>query len=253
MGDLGELPWLIGLHDDFPSAAALAARVRHPVLLDPSPTARLPVLALPAVAYGPMRAMLRVARDPQLAAAMGDDYARLRCSAYYPYVWRFLGRAAVLVPLVALATLDLARMFGPRVFVRSDTNFKLFTAEVHDAAAVAVLSERHAIHADALVVVSEVIAITAEYRCFCHRGQFVCGSSYPAVPYAPVPAAMRAFAEEIAAAVAPLGLDPLTVDVAETPDGPRLVELGGVHAWGLYGSDPAAFVAMMEAAARDRL
>lgn len=69
---------------------------------------------------------------------------------------------------------------------------------------------------DQLAVVSEVIEISREYRCFVRQGAFVCGSSYPLPPHTDVPAEVRGFAEDVAAAAASLPLDPLTVDVAIT-------------------------------------
>jgi len=252
MTALGALPWLIDEHHDFPAAAELLGLVRHPVRLDPRPAADWPAIDGPAVGYGTMRTMSRLARDRRLGHVVFDDYARLRCSAYYPAVWRFLGRTTVLVPFGALATLDARRMFGDRVFVRSDTNLKVFAAAVVAADELPSFVAGHPHQHDQLAVVSEVIAISREYRCFVRQGAFVCGSSYPLPPHTDVPAEVRGFAEDVAAAAASLPLDPLTVDVAITPAGPRLVELGGVNSWGLYGADRAAFVAMMEAEANDR-
>ncbi|HEU0034336.1 MAG TPA: ATP-grasp domain-containing protein [Kofleriaceae bacterium] len=249
---LGQLPWLVDEHEDFPSAAELLARVAHPVRLDPGITATWPHVDGPAVGYGTMRTMSRLARDRALGHAVFDDYARLRCSAYYPVAWRYLGRTAVLVPFGALAELPVSRMFGDRVFVRSDTNLKVFAAEVVAASELPAFVARHPHQHDQLAVASEVIAIDREYRCFCRGGGFACGSSYPLPPFAAVPDDVRAFAEQVAASVATIGLDPVSVDVAVTPDGLRLVEVGGVNSWGLYGADPAAFVAMMEAEALAR-
>ncbi|MGW4632146.1 hypothetical protein [Nocardia sp. NPDC004415] len=49
------------------------------------------------------------------------------------------------------------------------------------------------------------------------------------------------------------GMTMLTVDVGVGPDGTlRLVELGGVNSWGIYGSDVTEFIAAMEAEARAR-
>jgi hypothetical protein len=246
--ELGNLPWLVDEHDDFPSATELLRVLRHPVRLDPRVSADWPAVEGPVVGYGTMRTMSRLARDRRLGHAVFDDYARLRCSAYYPTVWPFLGRTAVLVPFAALATIDARRMFGERVFVRSDTNLKVFAAQIITTSELPAFCAQHPHQHDQLAVLSEVIAIEREYRCFCRAGAFVCGSSYPA-PYEPVPASLVAFAERVANAI---GLDPVSVDVAVTPEGPRLVEVGGVNSWGAYGSDLAGFVAMMEAEALAR-
>jgi len=254
---LGQLPWLVDEHEDFPSAGELLSRLRHPVRLDPRVSADWPSVNGPAVGYGTMRTMSRLARDRRLGHAVFDDYARLRCSAYYPAVWQFLGRTAVLVPFAGLASIDARRMFGDRVFVRSDTNLKVFAAAVVASTELPAFAAGHPLQHDQLAVLSEVIAIEREHRCFCRGGRFVCGSSYPA-PYVPLPSeasasdAIVAFAEHVAASVATIGLDPVSIDVATTPEGLRLVEVGGVNSWGAYASDLVAFVAMMESEAHAR-
>jgi hypothetical protein len=249
---LGQLPWLVDEHEDFPSAAELLALVGHPVRIDPRISAEWPQVEGPAVGYGTMRTMSRLARDRGLGHAVFDDYARLRCSSYYPVAWRFLGRTAVLVPFGALATGDAARMFGDRVFVRSDTNLKVFAAEVVTTDDLPRFVARYPHQHDQLAVVSEVIAIDREYRCFCRAGRFVCGSSYPERPFEVVPDDVRAFAEQVAASVGTIRLDPVSIDVATTPEGLKLIEVGGVNSWGAYGADLAAFVEMMEAEALAR-
>lgn len=108
-----------------------------------------------------MRAMLALRGHPSLGGGVFDDYAALRCSAYYRYVYELLDRACVIVPLRALRTLPLERMFGPTVFVRPDTNFKLFPSEVLPVGGVGPLLERWPL--DELVVVSEVVSFDVEY------------------------------------------------------------------------------------------
>ena len=44
----------------------------------------------------------------------------------------------------------------------------------------------------------------------------------------------------------------VTVDVGVARDRLRLIEMGGVNSWGLYGADPDAFIAAMEAEALAR-
>lgn len=44
----------------------------------------------------------------------------------------------------------------------------------------------------------------------------------------------------------------LTIDVAVGANGLKLVEVGGVNSWGVYGADPRAFIEAMEAEARWR-
>lgn len=206
------------------------------------------------VGYGTMPTMTRLRRTPGLGEAVFDDYPALRCSSYYRRVYDLLGRAAVLVPFSAISDLPLRRMFdSEQVFVRSDSNFKLFPAGVHSVDELDHLLRCHGEHRDELVVVSEVVSFDLEYRCFCRDGRFVCGSSYPREPYLAVPDHVREFAETAAARMVAVGATMITVDVGVSPDGAlRLVEIGGVNSWGIYGSDVDDFIAAMEAEALAR-
>ncbi|MEV6066269.1 ATP-grasp domain-containing protein [Nocardia sp. NPDC052001] len=245
--------WLIDLDDDFPGAAVVAAALGDVLIVEPHEAmmGRWPDIreGRTLVGYGTMATMTRLRRAPRLGEAVFDDYAALRCSAYYRHVYDLLGRTAVLVPFSAVPDLPLRRMFdGDRVFLRSDSNYKLFPAGVHTIAELGDWLRIYDRHRDELVVVSEVVTFEREYRCFCRNGLFVCGSSYPAEPYLPVPDHVRVFAETAAGRMLAQGSTMVTVDVGVDVDGVlRLVELGGVNSWGIYGSDIADFIAAMEA------
>jgi hypothetical protein len=187
--------------------------------------------------------------DRTLGSAVFDDYGLLRCTAYYRHVYDLLGRACVFVPFTALGTLPLRRMFDSHVFVRSDSNYKLFPAVVLAIGDVAGWMDAYAAYRDELVVLAEVVRFDCEYRCFVRNGVFVCGSSYPGTPYVDVPGTVRAFAETAALRMLPGGVNMVTVDVGVTGDILCLVEVGGVNSWGIYGSNVADFVAAMEAEA----
>lgn len=205
-----------------------------------------PELDGPLVGYGTMFSMTRLRRHPRLGRAVSDDYMLLRCSTYYRWIYELLGRDCFLVPVAALASLPLERIFGSHFFLRSDSNYKIFPAAVHSTSQIPDWLQDHR---GELAVVSEVIPILREYRCFCRRGQFICGSSYPEPPYQEVPWDVRLLAQKVALRMHHQGLALCTVDVATCPDGLRLIEIGGVHSWGLYGSDPDAFIAALEAEA----
>ncbi len=247
--------WILDLHPDFPGSAAVAARVPSPVLVtqEDAVLGRFPPVELPAVGYGTMRTMMQLMRTPSLANAVFDDYPALRCASYYRAIYDLLGRTCVLVPFTALALLPLEKMFGSAFFVRPDTNYKLFPATILTAATLGPWVQAYAHHADELVVVSEVVTFISEYRCFCRNGSFVCGSSYPAQPYAPVPDEVRSFAEQVAARLMDRGLTMVTVDVGVGQGRMRVVEVGGVNNWGIYGADVDAFITMMEAEALARV
>lgn len=250
--------WLIDLHEDFPGSAVVAAALDDALIVEPHDVmmGRWPVAqdGRTMVGYGTMLTMTRLRRVPQLGEAVFDDYPTLRCSSYYRHIHDLLGRTAVLVPFSAVPGLPLRRMFGSdQVFVRSDTNYKLFPAGVHGIADLDRLLQSYEQHRHELVVVSEVVTFEREYRCFCRDGRFFCGSSYPNEPYLPVPDHVRAFAETAAARLLTHGPTMITVDVGIGPDGMlRLVEIGGVNSWGIYGSNVADFIAAMEAEALAR-
>lgn len=240
--------WILDLHDEFPSSGQLvellgdAARVvtRQDALLG-----RWPEVEGPVVGYGTMLTMSRLAAHPELGHAVFDDYPRLKCSSYYRWVYDLLGRKAVIVPFAALSHLRLEELFGPRVFIRSDSNYKLFSAGVHDITEVPEWVDLYKAHHDELVVLSEPVRIDQEYRCFFREGRFVCGSSHPDPPFGEVPDEVITFAGIAAARLHDKGLAMCTVDVA-IGDKLRLVEAGGVNSWGLYGSSTEAFIAALE-------
>lgn len=248
--DMAHVRWLLELHPEFPSAQEVCHLVPDPLVLTRADLlmGHLPELHGPVVGYGTMAGMSALARQ---SLAVFDDFPRLRCSSYYRWLYDLLGRACVLVPFSALARLPLERMFGSRVFVRSDSNFKLFPAGVIPLEELPRWVDLHRVHHDELVVLSEVIPMGQEYRCFCRDGSFVCGSSYPEPPYLEVPLEVRDFAESAAARLVRQGISVCTIDVGVCEDSQlRLVEAGGVNSWGLYGADIKAFIELMEAEAR---
>lgn len=252
--------WILELHPDFTDPERLLPLIPDAIVLDarqPLGLERLPPLEGPVVAYGTLRRMQHLLRLPVACEGVLDHHGELRCSRYYPHIYPWLGRAAVFAPLCALPHLPLHRMLGDAVFVRPDDNTKPFSAEIlatQPADAVAEFVRRHSEHGSSLVVLSEVVVLGDEYRCFVRRGQVFAHSSYlHPPPYRPAPPAVRAFAAAVARALLDtLGLTMLTVDVAQHGEHLRLVEVGGVCSWGLYGADPLAFIAAMEAEARQR-
>jgi hypothetical protein len=244
--------WILDLHPDFPSAQIVREHRPEAIVLQADDLAkgRWPELSGPAIGYGSMAAMTRLQRHPRLGQAVFDSYPQLRCSSYYRWIYDLLGRHCLLTPMSAVWSLPLERYFGSQVFLRSDSNFKLFQAEVHSTSC---LPERLQDHSQELVVLSEVLEIECEYRCFCRNSRFICGSSYPEPPFVQVPPLVREFAETAASRLDYQGLNLCTVDVAFCRDGRlRLVEVGGVNSWGLYGAEPEAFLRNLEAEADER-
>jgi hypothetical protein len=254
MTDTRKPTWIIDLHPDFPGSAVVLAHLHEAAIVDKADVlmSRWPTVSLPIVGYGTMHTLTRLARVPELAQGMFDDYTKLRCSMYYRYVYDLLGRACVIVPFSALPLLPLERMFGSTVFVRSDTNYKLFPASVLAIADVERWCNTYQHHHEELVVVSEVVTFDREFRCFCRNGMFFCGSSYPDEPYEDVPAQVQHFAQEAAKRMMRIGVNMVTVDVGIGSGSLRLVEIGGVNSWGIYGSNVETFINVMEAEALSR-
>jgi hypothetical protein len=252
MTDTPKPTWIIDLHPDFPGSAVVLSRLQKAVIVDKADIlmSRWPTVSLPIVGYGTMFMLTRLARVPELAQGIFDDYKKLRCSMYYRYVYDLLGRTCIVVPFSALPSLPLERMFGSStVFVRSDTNYKLFPASVLAVSDVERWCDTYQQHHEELVVVSEVITFEREFRCFCRDGMFFCGSSYPDEPYEDVPANIRHFAEEAAKRMLKIGVNMVTVDVGIEADSLRIVEIGGVNSWGIYGSNVETFIEIMESEA----
>ncbi len=243
--------WILDLHPDFPSSQLVLDRRPEAIVVtrDDVVKGKWPKLSGPLVGYGTMFTMTRLRRHQELGRAVSDDYTLLRCSSYYRWTYNLLGRSCLLVPVAALGRLPLERIFGSHFFLRSDSNYKIFPAAVHSTSE---LPDWLQDHSSELAVVSEVIPILQEYRCFCSHGKFVCGSSYPDPPYREVPEEARLLAQEAAVKMDHQGLALCTVDLATCSDGRmRLIEIGGVNSWGLYGADPDAFIAALEAEALD--
>jgi hypothetical protein len=247
--------WILDLDPEFPAAERVARRLPDPIIVSRTKAGSYdwPAIDGPVVLYGTMRMVTRALREPGLANRVFDHYPALRCSSYYRAIYDLLGRTSVIVPFTALHVVDWRRMFGDQVFVRPDSNYKLFAARVVAVDAIHELVSAEQLHRDELVVVSEVVELGPEYRCFCRGGRVVCHSAYPGEPYTPAPPDAIAFAEQAAARLGDvLGSAMMTIDVALGRDRPRLVEAGGVNSWGLYGCDVDAFIAAMEDEARAR-
>jgi hypothetical protein len=107
---------------------------------------------------------------------------------------------------------------------------------------------------ETLLQVARPCEIEAEYRTFVARGSVIAASSHrQGGRYdvdAPVPEWVTGFAGEMARRYAPAPV--FVLDVADTPDGPRVVEVGCANCAGIYGCNPEAIVlALTDEAARE--
>lgn len=246
--------WILETHPEFNAAESLVPFVKSFVWLKPAakPWDRTwPKVEFPCVAFGTIRTIQALQRFAPLSAAVFDDWAALKCSNYLRYLYDLLGRKTVIVPLKALKQVNLAPLLGETLFVRPDTNDKRMPGVVLTQDQLQSYIANYAPEqGDELVVVSEVVNLGKEYRCFCRDGEVFAHSSYPDEPFEPAPEAVLNFAREVAKRL--MGVLPsnmLSVDVAQSSDQIRLVEIGGVNSWGLYGADRQNFVEKMEAEA----
>lgn len=255
MQTLPAVTWLLEINADFTDPETLAAQVavaRQMPAFHPRFEA-WPQVNGPQVAYGTLRCLSSMLRQPGIANAVFDDYQQLQCSSYYSYLYAYLRRRSFLLPLACLPQIDLSDWFGSAVFIRPNSNKKPFEAEVVSTSGLARFREKYAAFDPELVVVSEVISIEREFRCFCRNGEVFCHSSYLEDEYLPVPARVQEMAAEIATLTwQQSGMNMITVDLAATAKGLALIEIGGVNSWGIYGANVQDFIAGMEAEARER-
>ena len=254
MVDARKVRWLLEEDPDFPGPQALrASQLVDLIPLEPGPpwAPRWPAVEGPAVAYGTMRTLRRLQAHAPLAHAVFDSYPALRWSSWLPSLYEFLGREVFLAPMGALAHLDLRRHFGARVFVRPETNYKLFASGVVGVDDIPRFLDFHREHARELVVLAQIVDLGQEFRCFCREGEVFTHSSYPDLPYTEAPPSVLAVARRCARRLLEeRGIRMVTVDLALDRGGQvRLVEIGGVNSWGVYGSALPPFVAAMEAEA----
>lgn len=239
--------WIFDFDYDFTIPQEIAKYVKEYVVL-PQESVILdwPKISHPCIAYGTMRKLSQILRQPNICEAVFDNYISLRCSSYYRFIYDLLGRTIIIVPFSALLHIDWNKMFGDKIFIRPDGNHKPFEAEIVQNKDLRNFVQRYQTkYENELIVVSEVVHLGKEYRCFCRDGKVFCHSSYPESPYEPAPLDVISFAEKVAMRLMKQGLSMITVDVAKETN-LRIVEIGGVNSWGIYGGNISDFVREME-------
>jgi hypothetical protein len=214
----------------------------------------------PVVFYGSV-ALLRDAMRRRLphAPLCWFDAGALRCVSYYARWGRhLLQREYGMYPLGDLPRLRafLYATYGEddAVFLRPDENDKEFTGEVVAAGAFDrwwAVANMAAPPPSLLCVVARPVPIEAEWRLIIADGKVVTGSQYrrrgSLCIEAGFPDEAAALAEAAAAEWSPHPV--YSLDVAATPDGPRIIELGSINCSGLYACDLRQVVAAIAAAA----
>jgi hypothetical protein len=250
-----QVTWILEITPDFTDPELLTRHVKQFVPIEGFSLQYKdwPKVQGPCAVFGTFNCITQMLRNPDLCNYVLDDYALLECTSYYRHVYPFLGRTAYILPMGALPHLDLSKTFGDSVFIRPNSNKKPFEAQVVATTQTDAYLRKHPQHQDELVILSDVIGIQREFRCFCRNGKTFCHSSYKEDQFGPAPERVIRFADEVAMRILQtLGLAMITVDVAECDSGLKLIEIGGVNSWGIYGVDIPTYIEGMEQAALEK-
>lgn len=138
---------------------------------------------------------------------------------------------------------DLLASFDTPKFVKPSSDLKAFTAgilEPENTLKSFIESQYHRSgYNEEMALVHDLVEIDAEYRFFCIDGKVITGSQYRrnnvTVTSPVVPQAVLDAADEYAVLYKPSEI--YTMDLAETPDGIKIVEYNCWHGSGLYDVD----------------
>ncbi len=171
-------------------------------------------------------------------------------SGSFPFLLKecLLNEDYILIPFGTLRR-DYQRfldMFGGKFFVRSNSGTKTIPGQVITAANIDFelnsLRQLSSAMDDTLCVIASVKPIKKEYRLFMAGNHFITGSSYSwnNEPYEGVPGYVVSFAQAAVEQWQPEVV--YTIDIADTPEGLKVVEFNSASSSGLYGSDAEMFV-----------
>jgi hypothetical protein len=213
------------------------------------------------MAYGSMNLMRWLRRQRKWSKLAWYDFDRLRCQSYYAQWGRFLlQQEYTFLPLAEIHRRRewLFQTFGQngRIFVRPDDNAKSFGGGIVEADGFGKwwdLANFYRPGPDCLAVVARPQTILAEWRLVIGRRKVVTGSQYRRSGTEEVskgfPAEAGVFAEVVASSTE---FDPHPVyvmDVCQTSEGYRLVEIGSVCCASLYACELELMIAAVEDAA----
>jgi hypothetical protein len=179
------------------------------------------------------------------------NFKNLACSVYYAYFGSFLlNRNYALLPITEALRqrerLDASLGRDGMLFVRPDAVDKSFAGKLVDAGSFEALLRPRTSDPTTMVLVAKPQEIQREWRLFVAHSEVITGSLYRVegqTHLAPgVPAEVRQFAGQVLSAT-PWRPDPLFVmDVCETSEGLRIVELNSFSCSGPCHGDLDAYV-----------
>jgi hypothetical protein len=179
------------------------------------------------------------------------DFANLACSAYYVHFGPFLlNRDYAFLPMAEAVRLadDLFARYGVggQLFVRPDSVDKRFAGTLTDRAMFGHRFFGAAFDPAALVVVARAKRLTREWRLVVAGGEVIAGSQYRAThgqeEVAGCPEEVLAFAAEVLGGVPWRPAPAFIMDVCDSEDGLRLLELNSFGCSGFYRADLRAVV-----------
>lgn len=202
----------------------------------------------PVVAHGSIAAirnLLKGCNGKHFYPGAWCDWEALTCHSYYTYWGKYLLQKDYgFYPLGELPRLKdyFYKLHGETIFVRPDANNKEFTGEVISEKNFDVWYRKTTYNdppATMMCVVSKPAKIEAEFRLIMADGKVVAGSKYRnehVIDYDPYyPEAMIPFAEEVCKVWQPHPI--FCLDIAETPEGFRVIECGSVNCAGYYSAN----------------
>lgn len=214
---------------------------------------KLPAPGACVIVYGSLNAVKYARRQPWVPGVW-CNFDQLRCSAYLARWGRFsVHREYMLVPLGDLRRLApfLYEEFsvGDTLFIRPDDNAKSFDGSVVAWGAMdswLTSLEPLCLRSDLLCLISRPAEILAEYRFVIALRKVVTGSMYRKDGAFELSAAWPTEASQKAHEIAnSTEYNPqlmYVMDIAETPRGYQLLEIGSVNCAGLYKCDLDAVV-----------
>lgn len=210
--------------------SSMSMRSAYEVTMDPLPF---------DVVYGTLGTVNRIYRYNTIPGNW-LDLPNMRCQIYYTYWGRYLlNENYVFYTLgeVYRKSEDLENSF----FMRPDSNFKPWPAMIYDKREIELLRKNYDFEPlTSLCVIAPIQKVDKEYRLFMRRGKFISGSLY-ADKDGPIQENIDDRQDLIAYAESIPQYDGLpamyALDLTETEEGIKLVELTCFNAAGWYLSD----------------
>jgi hypothetical protein len=219
----------------------------------------------PIIVYGSLNLAQHVHTHTKWRPGVWYEPDRLKCQTYYAYYGPYLLQDSyTFIPYAELGRCHdlLFRTFAVdnAIFIRPDENNKIFAGQIVHRDHFDEFLKRSKFYdpkPTTLTVVSSPVQISAEWRMVVSDGKVISGCQYaenrdrclkPDLD----PAAVK-FAENAIQSSAFQPHPIFVIDIAQTPAGLRVIEVGSVNAAGLYACPLEPIVnAMIDQAARQR-